>query len=85
MTKRTLKTPTKSGTVRRTEIRSAIKAVHIMPKAGEGWVVRKIGYGRISQQFERKKDAVEFAHRCQKQGRARLIIHGRDGRIQSNL
>jgi len=85
MNKRTLKTPRKSGTVRRADIRSVIKAVHIMPKPGEGWVVRKIGDGRVSQQFASKKAAVEFAQRCQKLGRSRLIIHGRNGRIESNL
>lgn len=85
MTKRTLKASKKTGIIKRADIRSAIEAVHIMPKAGQGWIVRTIGGERISQKFERKKDAINFAHQCRKQKTRRLIVHGPDGRIQSDL
>lgn len=80
--KRTLKAPTETGKVSRGEIRAAVRAVHVMPKPGEGWEVRKSGEGRLTHQFPSKRDALEFARSVGKQRKAELIIHGRDGRIQ---
>ena len=79
--KRTLKDPTKTGKISRGEIRAAIEAVHVVPKPGEGWEVRKSGDGRFTERFARRKDAVEFARSVGNQRKSELIIHGRDGKI----
>lgn len=79
--KRTLKAPTETGKIPPGEIRVAVRAVHVLPKSG-GWVVRKSGEGRLTQQFPSERAALEFARSVGKRQRAQLIIHGRDGRIK---
>jgi hypothetical protein len=83
MHKRTLKASTRTGKVERAKIRSAIRALHVMPKRGEGWVVSKIGDGRVTQRFSSKQDAIEFAKSIVKSPKTNLIIHDRDGTIQT--
>ena len=83
MHKRTLKTSTKTGKVERAKIRSAILALHVMPRPGEGWVVSKMGDGRITEQFSSKRDAMEFAKSVVKSRKTKVIIHDRDGIIQT--
>ena len=80
--KRTLKAPTETGKVSRGQIRAAVRAVHVRPKPGEGWEVRKSGEGRLTHQFPSKREALVFARSVGKQRKADLIIHGRDGRIE---
>jgi hypothetical protein len=80
--KRTLQAPTKTGKIPRREIETAVRAVHVMPKAGAGWEARKSGAKRLAQQFLRKQDALKFAQSVDKQQKTQLIIHGRDGRIR---
>ena len=80
--KRTLKAPTQTGRIPRRDIRAAVKAVHIIPRGGEGWEVTKSGDGQLSQQFPNKREALEFAQSVGKQKNVELIIHGRDGQIQ---
>ena len=83
MQKRTLKASTKTGTVERAKIRSAIRALHVMPETGEGWVVKKMGFGRLIEHFASKQDALEFARSIGKRQKTNLIIHERDGRIKN--
>jgi len=80
--KRTLKAPTESGKIARVKIRTAISGVHVTPIRRRGWAVRKIGAGRLMQEFPSKQDAVVFARTLGKQQKSKLIIHGRDGRIE---
>ena len=80
--KRTLKAPTKTGRIPRRDIRAVVKAVHIIPREGEGWEVRKSGDGRLTQQFPNKRAALEFAQSVGKQKNVELILHGRNGQIQ---
>ena len=79
--KRTLKAPMKTGKIDLSQIRTVIKAFHVVPKSG-GWVVTASGGGQPTQQFSRKEDAVQFGESVAKRKRTRLIIHGRDGKIQ---
>ena len=83
MHKRTLKTSTKTGKVELAKIRSAIRALHVVPKRGEGWVVSKIGDGRITERFSSKQDAMEFAKSVVKSRKTKVIIHDRNGTIQT--
>jgi len=81
MQKRTLKASTKTGKVERAKIRSTIRALHVMSETGEGWAVRKMGYGRLTEHFASKQDALKFARNIGKRQKTNLIIHERDGRI----
>lgn len=55
---------------------------HVVPH-DEGWAVRGAGAQRATEVFDRKSDAVDRARDIsQKQG-TELVIHGRDGQIQS--
>ena len=79
--KRSLKTPTKSGKLKRSHIRTVVKALHIVPKS-QGWVVTTTGDQRLTQEFPNKQDAVEFGQSIAKQNKSSLIVHGRDGKIR---
>jgi hypothetical protein len=79
--KRTVKAPTKTGKIQRSQIRSVIKALHVMPKP-DGWVVTTSGAEHLTQQFPRKQDAVEFGESVAKRNKTSLIVHRRDGRIE---
>jgi hypothetical protein len=85
--KRTLKAATKTGKIDRAQIRTVIRAFHVVPKSG-GWVVTTSGARRATQQFPRKQDAVQFAEEelkkisFAKRQKTSLIVHGRDGRIE---
>ena len=84
MQKRTLKTSKKSGKVQPATIRSAIRAVHVIPESGQVWIVKKFGYGRLTQYFTSKQDALEFARSMGKRQKTGLIIHERSGRIKNH-
>lgn len=80
--KRSLKTSTKTGKIDRSEIRTAIKALHVIPQSGAGWIVRKSGTERVAEQFANKEAAVKFGQSLAKLQKINVIIHGRDGKIQ---
>jgi len=80
--KRTLKSPMRIGKVSRDRITDAVRAVHVTPKPGHGWVVRKISGHRITAKFSTQKEAVEYARMLIRKQRSTAIIHGRDGKIR---
>jgi uncharacterized protein YdaT len=55
---------------------------HVVPHDG-GWAVKGEKASRATEVFDHKKDAVDRARGiAQKQG-TELLIHGRDGKIES--
>jgi uncharacterized protein YdaT len=55
---------------------------HIVPRDGQ-WAIQGEGATRASGIFDRKQDAINHGrHISQNQG-TELVIHGRDGKIQS--
>jgi hypothetical protein len=79
--KRTLKAPSKTGKIQRSQIRSAIKALHVVPKS-DGWVVTTSGAEQLAQEFPKKQDAVEFGESVAKRNKSSLFVHRRDGKIE---
>lgn len=80
-TKRTLKSPMGIGKVSRDHISDAVRAVHVLPEADAGWVVKKIGGDRLEAKFSTQKEAVEYARALIEKQHSPAIIHGRDGKI----
>ena len=55
---------------------------HIVPHA-DGWAVRGAGASRATETFDRKSDAIDRGREIAQNQRSELVIHGRDGQIQS--
>ena len=55
---------------------------HVVPR-GSGWAVQGEGADRASGLFDNKTDATEAAREIARNQGTELVIHGRDGRIQS--
>jgi hypothetical protein len=56
---------------------------HVVPAPDGGWNVRKGGSDRASKHFENKQDAEHWARQVSKNQASELIIHKRDGTIQT--
>lgn len=56
---------------------------HVVSNHQGGWDVRKGGASRVTKHFEHKQQAVDLARQISRNQGAELIIHGRDGKIQS--
>lgn len=57
---------------------------HVIPSPTGGWAVRREGAERTTSVFSRKSDAMEHARSLARNTSSDLIVHGKDGRIQSN-
>lgn len=55
---------------------------HVVPHA-DGWAIRGAGACRATETFDRKSDAVDRARKIAQHQHTELVIHGRDGQIQS--
>ena len=55
---------------------------HVVPRE-DGWAVQSAGAKRATELFDRKTDAVDRARGISKNQGTELLIHGRDGKIQS--
>lgn len=55
---------------------------HVVPHEG-GWAIRGAGASRATATYERKSEAVDRAREIAHNQRTELVIHGRDGQIQS--
>ena len=55
---------------------------HVVPHDG-GWAVKGAGSQRATEIFEKKVDAVDRGREIAKNQQTELIIHGRDGVIQT--
>ena len=57
---------------------------HVVPAPGGGWNVRRGGSKRASAHSAKKADAVSIARTISRMQGTELVIHGRNGRIQSS-
>ena len=55
---------------------------HVVPRE-DGWAVQGAGAKRATELFDRKTDAVDRARDISKNQGTELLIHGRNGQIQS--
>lgn len=55
---------------------------HVVPHP-DGWAVRGAGAQRATETFDRKTDAVDRGREIARNQGTELLIHGRDGQIQS--
>lgn len=55
---------------------------HVVPRE-DGWAVQGAGAKRATELFDRKTDAVERARDISQNQGTELLIHGRNGQIQS--
>ena len=55
---------------------------HVVPRE-DGWAVQGAGAKRATELFDRKADAVDRARDISRNHGTELLIHGRDGLIQS--
>ena len=55
---------------------------HVVPHQ-DGWAVRGAGAQRATETLDRKSDAVDRAREISRNQQSELVIHGRDGKIQS--
>lgn len=56
---------------------------HVVPAPSGGWNVRKSGSDRATKHFDTKKDAIDWARQISKNQKTELVIHKRDGTIES--
>ena len=94
LTKRTIKTIKRNGTIDRGRIRADIVTMrlqdeghhntrHVLPGKQRGWDVKKGGSGKVIQHFDTKDQAVDFARQIAQNQGVELVIHKRDGTVQS--
>jgi len=79
--KRTLKRSVDPVALKREDIRTAIRAVHVLQDQYGKWEVRRrAGATQVSRRFDRKNKALEFAKRICAVRRSALVVHGRPGK-----
>ena len=81
MQKRTIKGTSQAGKFARSEIRSVVKAVYVVPSDSE-WKVEKTGQERVTKLFETRQQAVAYAKELSRNKRVNLVIHSKNGRIE---
>lgn len=59
------------------------KNQHVTPSKGGGWRVIGAGNGKATKITSTKKEAVSIARKISKNQKSELLIHGKNGRIQS--
>jgi phosphatidylserine decarboxylase len=81
MQKRTIKGSSQTGRIARRQIRSVVNAVHVVPSP-TGWKVKKTGQEAVTEVFETRRQAVDYARALSQNKRVNLVIHSRNGRIE---
>lgn len=56
---------------------------HVVPNSEGGWDIKRGGSKRSSGHADTKAKAVDIARGISRNQRTELVIHGKDGRIQS--
>ncbi|MBZ4662808.1 MAG: hypothetical protein JG776_490 [Caloramator sp.] len=59
------------------------KNQHVTPHPDGGWQVKGEGNNKSTKVTETKKEAIDIARQIAKNQESELIIHGKDGKIQS--
>jgi hypothetical protein len=61
----------------------AAKSHHVVPSPEGGWNVKKGGSDKASKHFDKKDEAVSYGRQVSKNQKSELVVHGKDGTIQS--
>jgi hypothetical protein len=56
---------------------------HVVPNQGGGWSSKKSGASKSSKNFDTKKEAENWSREISKKQKTELVIHKKDGTIQS--
>lgn len=56
---------------------------HVVPNGDNGWAVKGEGNSKATKITTTKKEAVDAARQIAKNQKSELIIHGKNGKIQS--
>ncbi len=59
------------------------KNQHVTPAKGGGWNVKGAGNSKATKHTTTKSEAIKVARTISKNQGSELVIHGRDGKIQS--
>jgi hypothetical protein len=59
------------------------KNVHVTPNKNGGWSIKKEHNEKATKVTETKKEAVDIARKISKIENSELVIHDKDGKIQS--
>jgi hypothetical protein len=59
------------------------KNQHVVPHEDGGWAVKGAGNERATRRFDTKEEAEKFGRETAKRQKSELIVHGKDGSIQS--
>ena len=59
------------------------KSTHVVPNHNGGWDVKQAGAQRASAHFDKKQDAVNRGREISKNQKTELVIHRKDGSIES--
>jgi hypothetical protein len=60
------------------------KSHHVVPSPGGGWDVKKGGADRASKHSDTKQAAIDYGRKVSQNQGTELVIHGKDGTIQSS-
>jgi hypothetical protein len=71
------------GKIRSKDSVTVASAYHVFKNPESGWSVKKSGSEKAVKVFVKRKEAIEFAKEKSRQERNDLVIHSKDGRIQS--
>lgn len=77
---RPLMTSTEVGNLDPAQIRTVVRAVHVLPSE-QGWTVRKSGRDRTNQVFATQAEAVQFAHELSGNQNVDVIVHSKTAEI----
>jgi Uncharacterized protein conserved in bacteria (DUF2188) len=73
---------TKKSSSKTSAKKAETKTIHVVARIG-GWAIRSEGHSRATSVHSTQKEAVEAARALAKKAAGALVIHGRDGRVQS--
>lgn len=88
--KRQILGPVQEGKLSKEQAKKIVQDViqrlsqHVVPAEQGGWNVKRGGDVKTTKHFDNKKDAIYYARKVSANQNTRLIIHGRDGKIQSS-
>lgn len=60
------------------------KDLYVIPR-GKGWVVREAGSAKDMKRFADQEKAIEYGKKIAKHQQNKLIVHGKDGKLQGVL
>ena len=61
------------------------KTHHVVSSPTGGWGVKRGGASRVARRFDSKQDAESYAREVSQREQTELVIHHRDGTIQSKV